>query len=80
MRAIDAATNMKITAQDLLAMKVIDEIIAEPVGGAHRDVAATIETTGKAIERAIQEFDGQSADEIRAQRQDRFLEIGRSLS
>ena len=79
-RAIDAATNMKITAQDLLAMKVIDDIIAEPVGGAHRDVAATIAATGKAIEAALEEFDGKSADEIRTQRQDRFLEIGRSLS
>ena len=53
-RAIDAATNMKITAQDLLAMKVIDGIIHEPVGGAHRDAAATIEATGKAINAALQ--------------------------
>lgn len=78
-RAIDAATNMKITAQDLLAMKVIDGIIAEPVGGAHRDVEATIAATGKAIAKALEEFDGKSAAEIRTQRQDRFLEIGRSL-
>lgn len=79
-RAIDAATNMKITAQDLLAMKVIDGIIPEPVGGAHRDVAATIETTGAAIEKALKEFDGRSPAEIRKQRHDRFLAIGRSLS
>lgn len=79
-RAIDAATNMKITAQDLLAMKVIDGIIAEPVGGAHRDVEATIAATGKAIEGALEEFEGQSAAEIRTQRQERFLEIGRSLA
>ncbi|MGI9479564.1 MAG: acetyl-CoA carboxylase carboxyltransferase subunit alpha, partial [Hyphomicrobiaceae bacterium] len=79
-RAIDAATNMKITAQDLLAMKVIDGIITEPVGGAHRDVEATIATTGEAIAKALKEFEGQSAAEIRSQRQERFLEIGRSLS
>ena len=78
-RAIDAATNMKITAQDLLAMKVIDNIIAEPVGGAHRDVEATIAATGEALEKALSEFDGKSGDEVRSQRQDRFLDIGRSL-
>lgn len=79
-RAIDAATNMKITAQDLLAMKVIDGIIPEPMGGAHRDTKATIEATGAAIANALLEFDGKSTDEIRTQRHDRFLEIGRSLS
>lgn len=78
-RAIDAATNMKITAQDLLAMKVIDGIIAEPVGGAHRNVEAAVAATGEAIEAALKEFDGMSGDAIRAQRQDRFLDIGRSL-
>jgi acetyl-CoA carboxylase carboxyl transferase subunit alpha len=78
-RAIDAATNMKITAQDLLAMKVIDGIIPEPVGGAHRDVEETIKATGEAIKKALMEFDGKSPDEIRTQRQDRFLQIGRSL-
>jgi acetyl-CoA carboxylase carboxyl transferase subunit alpha len=78
-RAIDAATNMKITAQDLLAMKVIDGIIPEPVGGAHRDIEATIKATGAAIKKALQEFDGKSPAEIRTQRQDRFLQIGRTL-
>ncbi len=78
-RAIDAATNMKITAQDLHQMKVIDTIIPEPVGGAHRDPATTIEATGKAIGDALKEFDGQSPDEIRKQRHDRFLDIGRTL-
>lgn len=78
-RAIDAATNMKITAQDLLAMKVIDGIIAEPVGGAHRNVEAAVAATGEAIEAALEEFDGMSADAIRTQRQNRFLDIGRSL-
>ena len=59
---------------------MIDDIIAEPVGGAHRDVKATVVATGNAIEAALTEFEGQSADAIRRQRQERFLEIGRSLS
>ena len=78
-RAIDAATNMKITAQDLLAMQVIDTIIEEPVGGAHRNPEGTIEATGEAIEQALAEFDDQSSDAIRKQRHDRFLDIGRTV-
>ena len=63
-RAIDAATNMKITAQDLLSMKVVDAIVAEPVGGAHRDVAATIEAAGDAIVAAIEAFDEHTPEQI----------------
>ena len=54
-KAEDAATNMKITAEDLMRLGIIDEIIAEPVGGAHRDPPAAIATTGAAIERALAE-------------------------
>lgn len=79
-RAIDAATSMKITAQDLLAMKVIDEIIPEPVGGAHRDIDTTIVSTGKAVEKALQSFDRLSPQEVRDQRADRYLAIGRNLA
>lgn len=78
-RAIDAATNMKITAQDLLEMKVIDGIIKEPIGGAHRDTKATTKAAGEAIEIALAEFSELTADEICQHRQDRFLDIGRSL-
>lgn len=78
-RAVDAATSMKITAQDLLEMKVIDEIVAEPVGGAHRNPAAMIEATGERIAGALEMFDGMSADELRIQRQERFLAIGRTV-
>ena len=78
-RAIDAATSMKITAQDLLAMKVIDEVIPEPVGGAHRNAPATIEATGSAVEAALTRFDGLKPAEVRRQRADRFLAIGRDL-
>src|SRR6201747_1131005 len=48
-KAQDAATNMKITAEDLMRFGVIDEIIPEPVGGAHRDPAAAIAATGEAL-------------------------------
>ena len=78
-RAKDAATSMKITAQDLLELGVIDDIIPEPVGGAHRDKASAIERVGSAIEKTLAPFDRMKPDEIRQQRHDRFLEIGRSL-
>jgi acetyl-CoA carboxylase carboxyl transferase subunit alpha len=76
-RAIDAATSMRITAQDLMSLGVIDEIIPEPVGGAHRDKAATIESTGAAIERVLGELEPLSPDQLRQQRADRFMAMGR---
>jgi acetyl-CoA carboxylase carboxyl transferase subunit alpha len=78
-KAIDAATSMRITAQDLMDLGVIDEIIPEPVGGAHRDKAATIERTGKAIAKALDSLDGLSPDELRSQRAERFLAMGREI-
>ncbi len=59
--AIDAATNMKITAQDLDQLGVIDAIITEPVGGAHRDRARIMKAAGDAIAKALAEFDGKIA-------------------
>ena len=78
-RAEDAANSMKITAQHLLELGVIDEIIPEPVGGAHRDAEGAIQRAGDAIRKALGEFDGMSPAEVRQQRHDRFLEIGRTL-
>ncbi|MGI9521349.1 MAG: acetyl-CoA carboxylase carboxyltransferase subunit alpha [Hyphomicrobiaceae bacterium] len=78
-RAIDAATNMKITAQDLLELGVIDSIISEPVGGAHRDVEVIIAAAGEAVEAALLEFDQLSPEDIRKQRHDRFMDIGRNF-
>ena len=78
-RAKDAATSMKITAQDLLELGVIDDIIPEPIGGAHRDKGGAIERVGSAIEKTLAPFDRMKPDDIRRQRHDRFLEIGRSL-
>jgi acetyl-CoA carboxylase carboxyl transferase subunit alpha len=78
-RAQDAATNMKITAQDLLRFGVIDGIIKEPGGGAHRDPEAVIAAAGDAIEGAIAGFAGRSREDIRKARADKFLAIGRKL-
>jgi acetyl-CoA carboxylase carboxyl transferase subunit alpha len=78
-KAIDAATSMRITAQDLLDLRVIDEIIPEPVGGAHRDKADTIERAGAAIQRAFESLDPLSPDELRAQRAERFMQMGRGI-
>ncbi len=78
-RRQEAAQNMKITAQDLLRFGIIDTIIPEPAGGAHRDPAAAVAATGKAIAKALQAFKGQSPDEIRAARAEKFLAIGRKL-
>jgi len=78
-KAIDAATNMKITAQDLDTLGVIDVIIREPVGGAHRDRALAIQTAGDAIAKALAEFDGKSPADIKRLRHERFLAIGRQL-
>ena len=78
-RAKDAATNMKITAQDLAQMKVIDGIIPEPVGGAHRDRDQTIKSTADAIAKSLAEFQGWTPALIRRQRHERFMAIGQSL-
>ena len=78
-KAIDAATSMRITAQDLMDLRVIDEIIPEPVGGAHRDKAETIQRTGAAIQRALETMDGVSPDDLRTQRAERFMRMGRGI-
>ena len=77
-RAKDAATNMKITAQDLLEMKVVDGIIAEPLGGAHRAPDTVIAETGERIAAAFSEMAGANMD-YREHRREKFLAIGRSL-
>jgi len=78
-RAQDAATNMKITAQDLLKLGVIDRIVKEPIGGAHRDPQAVIESAGDAIAAALSDLAGKDPDALRAHRADKFLAIGRNL-
>jgi acetyl-CoA carboxylase carboxyl transferase subunit alpha len=78
-RAIDAATSMRITAPDLKEMGIVDIVVPEPVGGAHRDPALTFRRTRDAVSKALGEFTEMSADAVRRQRQEKFLEIGRNL-
>ncbi len=78
-RAKEAATNMKITAEDLRAMSVIDGIIPEPIGGAHRDADAVIDRTGDVIASALTDLGRLSGDRLRQERRQKFLDIGRSL-
>ncbi|WP_199086169.1 acetyl-CoA carboxylase carboxyltransferase subunit alpha [Bosea sp. ASV33] len=78
-RAQDAATGMKITAQDLLKFGIIDKIVQEPTGGAHRDGQAAINRAGDAIAAALSDLAGLSGDDIVAKRADKFLAIGRNL-
>jgi acetyl-CoA carboxylase carboxyl transferase subunit alpha len=78
-RAHEAATAMKITAQDLLRLGVIDGIIPEAVGGAHRDREGAIQATGQAISESLAMFDGLEPAAIRDRRAEKFLEIGRRL-
>jgi acetyl-CoA carboxylase carboxyl transferase subunit alpha len=75
-KAIEAATNMRITAADLLEMGIIDEIITEPVGGAHRDREATFKSVGDALERLLVGYDKFSPKEICIERQDKYLAMG----
>ncbi|MBO9100070.1 MULTISPECIES: acetyl-CoA carboxylase carboxyltransferase subunit alpha [Rhizobium] len=78
-RAKEAATNMKITAEDLKAFGVIDGIIPEPLGGAHRDPQAAIASTGNVIATALGEFSGLSGEQVRNERRQKFLAMGRNL-
>jgi acetyl-CoA carboxylase carboxyl transferase subunit alpha len=78
-KAQDAATNMKITAQDLARFGVIDQIVIEPIGGAHRDPAAAIAATGEAIGSALDEFAELNRDAVRQLRREKFLAIGRNI-
>ena len=74
----EAARALKITAQDLLKMKIVDRIIPEPAGGAHSDPEAAMKSVGDAIEVELKALEGLSPDELRKARSDRFYAIGRS--
>ncbi|NTJ66072.1 acetyl-CoA carboxylase carboxyltransferase subunit alpha [Agrobacterium rhizogenes] len=78
-RAKEAATNMKITADDLKGLGVIDGIISEPVGGAHRDPNAVISSAGETIANALAELSSRSGEQLRSDRRQKFLNIGRNL-
>src|SRR5256714_1933005 len=79
-KAQEVANSLQITAQDMLRFGVIDSILREPSGGAHRDPQAMIAVTGDAIAQAMDELRNLDRDAIRQQRRPKFLDIGRKLS
>jgi acetyl-CoA carboxylase carboxyl transferase subunit alpha len=78
-KAQEAASSMKITAQDLLRFGVVDTIIPEPTGGAHRDPAAAIAATAEAIAAALADLQGLDRATIIRLRREKFMAIGRTL-
>ncbi len=78
-RARDVAQAMKITAQDLKGFGIIDELIPEPVGGAHREPETVIAATGEAIRQAFIALAGLDGPSLQRQRREKFLAIGRNL-
>jgi acetyl-CoA carboxylase carboxyl transferase subunit alpha len=79
-KAQEAATSMKITAQDMVRLGVIDAVVAEPTGGAHRDPQAAMAATGEAIAGALAELSGLDRETVRRQRREKFLTMGRAVT
>ena len=77
-KMLDAAKAMKLSAKDLLELKIIDEIIPEPLGGAHRDRDLMLDNLRSSISKNLEYFNDLSADEIMSERKDKFLKIGRN--
>jgi len=77
-KAPDAAEAMKLTAQDLKRLGVIDAIVEEPLGGAHRDPDAALDRLGDCIAHELRALEGLGADALRADRRRKFVEMGRA--
>ncbi len=75
----EATEALRLTAQDLKRLGIIDEVIAEPLGGAHRDVKVTIENVGNALLKNLKELLPLSPDELKKQRNEKFLKMGRNF-
>jgi acetyl-CoA carboxylase carboxyl transferase subunit alpha len=75
----EVAAALRITAQDLLEMKIIDGIVPEPPGGAHRAPDTAINAVGETIARAFDEMSGLTPQQLRLQRREKFLAMGRNL-
>ncbi|SLN36876.1 Acetyl-coenzyme A carboxylase carboxyl transferase subunit alpha [Pseudoruegeria aquimaris] len=73
----EAAEALRLTAQDLHKLGVCDEIIAEPLGGAHRDRAGTIERVGKALQEQLRVLGKKSPEELRKERRQKYLDMGK---
>jgi acetyl-CoA carboxylase carboxyl transferase subunit alpha len=76
-KAKDAAQAMGITPTDLLRTRIVDGIVKEPVGGAHRDPQRAMAAAAKALDAALRDLEGMTPAELRRQRRDRFYAIGR---
>ena len=76
-KTLEAAEAMKLSAKDLLNLKIIDEIIYEPTGGAHRDKNKILENVKNSISKNLDLFNEMSRDEILTQRKNKFLKVGR---
>jgi acetyl-CoA carboxylase carboxyl transferase subunit alpha len=76
-QAREAAEALKLTAQDLLKLGVIDSIVMEPLGGAHRGAASTIAAVGDAIHKALDDLSGLEGGVLRSRRREKFIEMGR---
>ena len=77
-KTIEAASALKLTANDMLKIDVVDKIISEPSGGAHRHHLKVIEDTGDAIEECLNILSNQHGNDLKHARQERYLQIGRS--
>lgn len=75
----DAARALKLTAQDLKQLGIIDTIIEEPIGGAHRARERTIDVVGDAIEEALKELSGLDSQTLKTRRRQKFLEMGHNV-
>ena len=76
-KMLDAAKAMKLSAKDLLDLEIIDEIIAEPIGGAHRDKDQILLNVKETLSKNLEKFKNMSSDEIFNDRKSKFLKIGR---
>ena len=79
-KSLEAAKAMKLTAHDLLKNQIIDEIILEPIGGAHRNPETTIKNCEKVLLKYLEEFNNYAPEEILEQRKNKFLNIGTQKS
>ena len=77
-KMLDAAKAMKLSAKDLLELQIIDEIIIEPIGGAHRDRDVTVKNIRESISKNLEYFAKMSPEEIFNERKNKFLKIGRN--
>jgi len=77
-KTLEAASAMKLSSSDLLDLKIIDEIISEPLGGAHRDKNIILENVKSSIQKNLNEFNFLNREEIYNKRKEKFLSIGRS--